>query len=117
MANVLFGLLSVAFLVLLSSRVHFHFSFNLTISRCASRQNGRKVSGLSGRGPGSDSGRALPAIQDIGERARKAAEADLQSALVNLGMQHQQAVLLAGKAMQQGKDFDSRIRWAIRNAA
>jgi len=58
----------------------------------------------------SDVSRALQAAQDK-------AEADIASALENLGVGRQKAQNIARDAMQQANDFDARLKWAIGKAA
>jgi len=58
----------------------------------------------------SDVSRALQAAQDK-------AEADIASALENLGVGRQKAQNIARDAMQQASDFDARLKWAIGKAA
>lgn len=41
--------------------------------------------------------------------------AEIRSALVNLGCQMARASRIAEAAMDQGTDFDSRLRWALQN--
>ena len=124
-------LFALAFFVLLLSRIHFHFSFNLTISRDP-KFNSRKPTGSGGAKRRVEiSGEVPSGVRSIDqclqaarkqaeselEAARKHAESDLCSALVNLGVKRQKAVEVAKKAMQQADDFDSRLKWAVRNAA
>jgi hypothetical protein len=118
-------LLALGFLALLFSRIHFHFSFNLTISRSKTtpRYGAMPVGGKQRRG--NLGGGSLPAVRSISdpgvtktlEAAKAVAEGEVCSALVNLGCDKQKARELAKQAMQNGKDFDSRIRWAIQRAA
>jgi hypothetical protein len=128
MANVLIALLLIALVALLVSRVHFHFSFNLTISRRGATEQihaSRSRAKIRRAEGGSDLGRSLPAVQSIRdsgvqktlEAARAVAEGEVASALVNLGCKPQKAREVAKKAIEQGKDFESRVRWAIQNAA
>ena len=111
-------LFALAFCVLLLSRLHFHFSFNLTISRDP-KVNSRKPmrSGEAKRaefpGEGKPPVRSIRPTDDPGRHA----ESGLCSALVNLGVKRQKAVEVAKKAMQQANNFDSRLKWAVRNAA
>jgi hypothetical protein len=129
MEHVLIVALAIAFLALLISRIHFHFSFDLTISRRgatdttplgASRATIRRE-----RERAACPGEALPAIHSIQDRgvtkaletASASAEADLASALVNLGCKRPKACVIAKLAMQQASDFDGRLKWAIRQAA
>jgi hypothetical protein len=122
-------LFALAFLALLISRIHFHFSFNLTISRSDRLTPGNRKSMAIGRDARRENA-ALPkveapavrSISDPGvtrtlEAARRSAEADIVSSLVNLGCDRQKAREVAKRAMEQGKDFDTRIKWAIQNAA
>jgi hypothetical protein len=52
------------------------------------------------------------------EAARLSAEVDLCSALINLGCGKLKALEVAKRAMiEGGKDFDSRLKWAIQKAA
>jgi Holliday junction resolvasome RuvABC DNA-binding subunit len=60
---------------------------------------------------GKTSGEARPAVRSISELQ----ESELVSALVNLGCRKEKAQEVARKA--QGSDFDSRLKWAIQNAA
>jgi hypothetical protein len=115
---------------LLFSRIHFHFSFNLTISR-DSKFNSRLKTPPSGSGKTRRENAALPkveapavrSIRDSSvtsaiEAARRSAEADLSSALINLGCRKEKAESVAKRAMVEGgKDFDSRLKWALTNAA
>jgi hypothetical protein len=132
-------LFALAFFALLLSRVHFHFSFNLTISKAqtlrpSSAKTSKGQDGLSGGArrlsfPAQSSrdrdSRERPAIQSIRDAgvqktldaARAVAEGEVASALVNLGCKPQKAREVAKKAIEQGKDFESRVRWAIQNAA
>jgi Holliday junction resolvasome RuvABC DNA-binding subunit len=116
-------LFALAFLALLISRIHFHFSFNLTISRS---QRAQRVSGRDARRENAALPKVeAPAVRSISdpgvtrtlEAARRSAEADIVSSLVNLGCDRQKAREVAKRAMEQGKDFDTRIKWAIQNAA
>jgi hypothetical protein len=90
---------ALAFFALLVSRVHFHFSFNLTISR----------RGSTGQIHASRSRAKI--------RRAEGGSDQVASALVNLGCKPQKAREVAKKAIEQGKDFESRVRWAIQNAA
>jgi hypothetical protein len=121
-------LFALAFFALLVSRVHFHFSFNLTISRRGATEQihaSRSRAKIRRAEGGSDLERSLPAVQSIRdsgvqktlEAARAVAEGEVASALVNLGCKPQKAREVAKKAIEQGKDFESRVRWAIQNAA
>jgi hypothetical protein len=155
-------ILTLSLGALLFSRIHFHFSFNLTISRSekaivrqqsgkARRENAAlpKVEAPAVRhsltepatmanladertterrgDPGVTSGfqskSRLRSIRDSGvtsaiEAAKRSAEADLSSALINLGCRKEKAESVAKRAMVEGgKDFDSRLKWALANAA
>jgi hypothetical protein len=120
--------LAAALVGLFFSRLHFHFSFNLTISRslkfnaptrAGDREAKRQAGNLGGGTPSAV--RSIRQCDDVSRRleaARASAEADLSSALVNLGVTKQKAGEVAKRAIVQGgKDFDSRFRWAIQNAA
>ena len=119
--------LLITLVALFFSRVHFHFSYNLTISRDPKVNSTRKGPTGSGRPrPVEISGEVPPAVRSIRqsgdvsgvlEAARRSAEADLASALVNLGVGRQKAAEVAKRAMGQAGDFDTRMRWAIQHAA
>ncbi len=122
--------LAAALVGLFFSRLHFHFSFNLTISREPKLRHGkigdpvqeREAKRQAGNLGGTPSAvRSIRQCDDVSKRleaARASAEADLSSALVNLGVTKQKAAEVAKKAIVQGgKDFDGRLRWAIQNAA
>ena len=100
--------LALAFFGLLFSRVHFHFSFNLTMSRQAGIATQRSKPGK----PRRELSSVPPAVRSIDK-----AESDILSALLNLGCQKEKARQVAQRAMGQGKDFDGRLQWALRNAA
>lgn len=130
--------LSIALVGLLFSRIHFHFSFRVDFTRSSrlhsapvTRRESAFASGRSQMAMGTagsmkagTSGEA-PAVRSISDRgvtkaleaARFAAECDLSSALVNLGVTRQKARELAKAAMPEGEDFDSRFKWAIARAA
>jgi hypothetical protein len=128
MANVIIFVLASALLGLFFSRIHFHFSFNLTISRqgrptavksmAAKREAKRRGNNTSGEVE-------APAVRSISDRgvtkaleaAKSSVEADLYSALLNLGCKAQKAREVASKAILQAPDFDGRLKWAIQNAA
>jgi hypothetical protein len=111
-------LFATAFVILLVVRVHFHFSFNVTISRRGADQKAKIRRGIGGGWP---SPPPVLSIKDSGVTkalaARAVAEEEVCSALLNLGCAKQKAREVAKLAIEQGKDFDSRLRWAIRNAA
>lgn len=134
--------LALALVGLLFSRIHFHFSFRVDFTRSsrlhsASRDRVRQqlsprreglgsqmAMGTAGSMKAGTSGEA-PAVRSISDRgvtkaleaARFAAECDLSSALVNLGVARQKARELAKRAMPEGEDFDSRFKWAVQHAA
>jgi hypothetical protein len=142
-------ILALSLGALLFSRIHFHFSFNLTISRLHSASGNRGLTPRSRRdrqdGPlsgrsgqmamgttentrrGNTSGEVeAPAVRSIKdssvtkalEAARLSAEVDLCSALINLGCGKLKALEIAKRAMiEGGRDFDSRLKWAIQKAA
>jgi hypothetical protein len=132
--NILLGALLVALFV---SRIHFHFHFSLEMSReSKSRwQNptprttagkytetrrekaGAEIPGEVLRRPSKIQHVADPGVEVAIDQQRKQAEADIASALVNLGMEKLKARKVASEAMGQGKDFDSRVRWAINQGA
>jgi hypothetical protein len=131
--------LSIALVGLFFSRIHFHFSFRVDMTRSSrlhsASRHGREEASVSVRRPQMAMGTAgsrkagtsgeAPAIRSISDKgvtkaleaAKHAAECDVSSALVNLGCERQKARELAKQAMEQGEDFDSRIKWAISRAA
>lgn len=127
MEKVIIFVLAACLVALFFSRIHFHFSFNLSISKssaksggnagCRLRPNGgdrsRKVrrASLNSRGDG-----GVPVVRSI-EAVGNVQEAELISALVNLGCPRQKSQELAKEAIGKGSDFDSRIKWALQNAA
>src|ERR1700689_456818 len=136
--------LTLALGTLLVSRIHFHFSFNLAVTRSAAQSGDNAGYRLrpNGRGDRSRNSSVLPpetagawnsprsggtspnkssSIRDLGvtkalEAASHRAELDIASALVNLGCQSQRAQNIARDAMGEAKDFDGRLRWAIGKA-
>lgn len=110
--TVLCVLLAIAFAGLLLSRIHFHFSFNLTISRDPKFNSTRK-SPTGSRGRSAGGAVTSPAVPIRPSQE----ELDIVSALVNLGCEKSKAPMVASAAMKQGKDFDSRVKWAVQNAA
>jgi hypothetical protein len=112
MEHFIIGALLIAFAGLLVSRIHFHFSFNLTISRSKEGHVVRPV--LRGGKRGVRAVTVPPAVQSIRPSQD---EADLVSALLNLGCEKGKALKVAKAAMGQGVDFDSRVKWAVQNAA
>ncbi len=124
MEHVLIALLSIALVALLVSRIHFHFSFSFTISRSAKapltvpgkKRTAAKIPGEESR-PAVRSIRQHEDVTKVLKAAQDSVEADLTSALVNLGCALPKASQVAKKAMAEGKDFDSRLQWAVRNAA
>lgn len=114
---------ALAFFGLLFSRLHFHFSFNLTISR--SPKMTRKGNMSRDREAGREVSSVTPAVRSIRDSSVTAAlkaasdraESDIRSALLNLGCEKGKASDVARKAMGQGKDFTTRLQWAIQNAA
>jgi len=128
-------ILAALLIVLLFSRIHFHFRFTLQVRRESGsrreRPTPRSTSGLSvatrlddkrgGVMPGEAASPRLvqdPSVSRALEAARESCEADLASALMNLGVKGQKAKEVAKKAiMEGGQDFDSRLKWALRNAA
>ena len=122
--TVLCVLLALSLGALLFSRIHFHFSFNLTISRSNDAHVDRAgLRARKARREGTVEGSpAVRSIRDSSvtsaiEAARRSAEADLSSALINLGCRKEKADSVAKQAMEQGKDFDTRLKWALSNAA
>ena len=142
---IIIGLL-IALVGLFFSRIHFHFTFRLDLTRSnrlhsASGKGGRELpgrredkAGVTSRSPhmamgtvGKEAGvpGTAPAVRSISDpdvtkalqAARTAAEGDIASALQNLGYDRLKARKLAGQAMLQGEDFDSRVKWAIKHAA
>lgn len=119
--------LALAFMGLLFSRIHFHFSFNLSISRQAGIDTQRSKSGKVRRVCASPlqsrpKGLAVRSISDPSvtaalKSAADRAEKDLISALVGLGCEKGKALQVAKRAMRQSSDFDSRLKWAVQNAA
>jgi len=107
------ALLVCAFVALLFSRIHFHFSFNLTVSRDPKVNSTRKSSTGSGKRRAEISGEVPPAVAIRPSQD----EADLASALLNLGCEKKKALDVARSAMFHGQDFDTRIKWAMQNAA
>lgn len=125
MEHFIIGTLLVAFAGLLVSRIHFHFSFNLQVSRS---QTLRPSSAKTSKGqvrPVAGSSTPRPFPQETGTAGRDRLrsirpsqdEADLVSALLNLGCEKGKALKVAKAAMGQGGDFDSRVKWAVQNAA
>lgn len=109
---------------LLFSRIHFHFSFNLTMSKSAllppAAGAPRKSNAV--RSGETSPNKSVSVIRDSSvasaiEAAKRSAEADLSSALINLGCEGKKAQSVAKQAMEQGKDFDTRLKWALSNAA
>jgi hypothetical protein len=119
MANVIIFVLASALVGLFFSRVHFHFSFNCTVSRSANLRSlpGKRRAEISGEVPPVRSIRQHEDVTKVLQAAQDSVEADLTSALVNLGCSLPKASQVAKKAMGEGKDFDSRLQWALRNAA
>jgi hypothetical protein len=143
MEKVIIIALLIALVGLLFSRIHFHFTFSLDVSRSSRLHSANRnpsdfrrerkaavgsrpvqmAMGTTGKQAGVSGGApAVRSISDTGvtkalEAARKAAEGDLVSALLNLGCDRQKAQKLAKDAMTQGEDFDSRVRWAMQHAA
>jgi len=132
MEKVIIFVLASALVGLFFSRLHFHFSFNLTISRrgatepnhaSSSRATIRRVAKQTA---GEISGEVPPAVRsirqadDVSKRLQQAkdrAESDIFSALLNLGCEKGKAQNIARSAMGQGKDFDTRLTWALQHAA
>jgi hypothetical protein len=127
MANVLIFLLASALVGLFFSRMHFHFSFNFTISRSAKAP-------LNVPGKARTAGKILgeesrPAVRSISHQERMKSmqaafvpsgnkqESDLISALMNLGCEKGKALKLAKQAIGQAPDFEGRVKWALQNAA
>lgn len=120
-------ILTLSLGALLFSRIHFHFSFNLTISRDSKFNSrlktlptgSREAKRREGTVEGSPAVRSIrdSSVTSAIEAAKRSAEADLSSALVNLGCRKEKADMVAKQAMEQGKDFDSRLKWALSNAA
>jgi hypothetical protein len=121
MEKLLIATLITAFVVLLFSRVHFHFhfTFGMQVTRKTSRKARPRPVEISGEVP--PAARSIRQERDVyfnsTDTARSRAAAEITSALINLGMPQAKARKLAEKAMEQGRDFDSRIRWAMQNAA
>ena len=140
--TVLCIILALALVGLFFSRIHFHFTFGVDLTRSsrlhsAARplrrgSDGRErkpglaprsahmAMGTAGKEAGVSGG--APAVRTITrefalQSARDASERDLCSALVNLGMDKKKAVSIAKAAMVEGEDFDSRFQWAVKNAA
>jgi hypothetical protein len=111
MEHFIIGTLLVAFAGLLVSRIHFHFSFNLQVSRSKEGHVVRPVLRGGKRGV-----RAVTVPPPVSIRPSQD-EADLVSALLNLGCEKGKALKVARAAMGQGVDFDSRVKWAVQNAA
>lgn len=131
--------LGIAFVALLGSRVHFHFSLNLTISRRGAETVLSRKGGV--RDPrqrdsfDANANRAtirrepVRSLASGADRQQKAGKvsgeaspsqlADLKSALVNLGCRKQQAAAIAARAIESAPDadFDVLLKWAIREAA
>jgi len=124
MEHVFIGLLATAFLSLLISRIHFHFGFTLTISRSpkTTRKGNMSREPEAKRRATTSEAPAVRSIQDRGvtkalETASASIEADLTSALQNLGCDRKKAQQLAKLAMVHASDFDGRLKWAIWMAA
>jgi hypothetical protein len=131
MERVLIFVLASALVGLFFSRLHFHFSFNLSISRrgatelihaSSSRAKIRRGKPTAGE----ISGEVTPAVRsirqadDVSKRlqvAKDKAESDIFSALLNLGCEKGKAQNIARSAMGEGKDFTSRLTWAVQHAA
>ena len=125
MERIVIALLIAAFVALLFSRIHFHFSFNLTISRRGDTEHGGSrgsvlASSRSKIRRGKADG-AADVPRDVSDAIRSIQpsqdEADLASALLNLGCEKKKALDVARSAMFHGQDFDTRIKWAMQNAA
>ena len=130
MEHVLIAFLSLAVIYLLNSKVIvLRTSVRIRVSRPAPRLHVQKVSGLSGERrtagkiPGEESRAAVRSIRQhedvtkVLDAAKESAEADLSSALINLGCEGKKAKAVARQAMGQGQDFDARLKWALQNAA
>jgi hypothetical protein len=140
MENVLVFALASALVGLLFSRIHFHFSFSVDLTKSSRLHSAPKprreretrssevsrsmAMGTAGKEAGDSGGapavRSIRQYDDVSKRleaARRTAEGDISSALANLGMPAQKARELAKKAMEQGEDFDARIKWAMANVA
>lgn len=126
MERIVIALLIAAFVALLFSRIHFHFSFNLTVSRKAETERSRKGGGRTPQQRGrldTNANRATIREKAAGTSVPAVAirpsqdEADLASALLNLGCEKKKALDVARSAMFHGQDFDTRFRWAMQNAA
>ena len=106
-------LLALTLMALLFSRIHFHFSFSLRLERPTARKS--KPMATRREAKRRELCSVVPAVRSISESDR--AESDIRSALLNLGCEKGKAIQVAQMAMGQGKDFDSRLQWALRNAA
>ena len=138
------AILGALLLALFVSRTHFHFHFSLEMSResksrwqsptpqslgkyTETRRDGQGALPGEGRRPA-----RIQAIADLGvtavraiadsrvtaqiDQARKKAQSDIESALVNLGVEKRKAGRIAAESLGEGKDFEGRIKWAINRA-
>ncbi len=136
------AILGALLLALFVSRTHFHFHFSLEMSRetksrwqsptpqslgkyTETRRDGQGALPGEGRRPArtaiADRITAVRAIADSRvtaqiDQARKKAQSDIESALVNLGVEKRKAGRIAAESLGEGKDFESRIKWAINRA-
>src|ERR1700735_3372916 len=96
-------ILTLSLGALLFSRIHFHFSFNLTISRDSKFNSRLKTPPTGSREAKRREKPRPPAVRSIRdssvtsaiEAARRSAEADLSSALINLGCRKERADMVA----------------------
>jgi hypothetical protein len=110
----------------LAAAVIFLLNCKVIVLRTSVRTKVFRLTVQAGKAAGQISGEVGPAVRSIRQRddvskrlqtAEKAVESDLSSALIGLGCDKQKAREVAKKAIVQAPDFDSRLRWAIQNAA
>ena len=120
--------LLAALIVLFFSRIHFTFSLNISRRERPAPNSGRHMATRGQRGGRIHEGGDVRPISH--ERTMRQLTAEFQpnemsqrdetqiiSALVNLGCNQQKARGVAQRAIRQGSDFDSSLKWALRNAA
>jgi len=120
--------LLAALIVLFFSRIHFTFSLNISRRERPAPNSGRHMATRGQRGGRIHEGGDVRPISHERTMRQLTAEfqpntipsgqqAELVSALVNLGCSRQKAREVARQAVAHGADFDARLNWALRNAA
>ena len=107
MEHVLVLILSAALIYLLCRRVHFHFSFKLSVTESPKLRVANPPSAARKERPAPVA--AAPAVP--------MPNPDIVSALVNLGTKTTRAREIALKVCRSSKDFDVQLREAIKLAS